>query len=127
MRSKLHRLLIGTAAVLLVATSSFAHHTWAVDTTRAITIKGTVTRFDWSNPHVQIYLDTQDESGKVVKWTAGGPSPSRMEGTGWSKNTLKAGDVITAIGHRATDGTNLMKMDKAIFQNGREILAYGSN
>jgi hypothetical protein len=80
---------------------------------------------DWSNPHVQIFLDATDGSGKVEKWTAGGPSPSRMAGTGWDKNTLKAGDVITAIGHRATDSPNLLKTDKVIFANGRELAAYG--
>jgi Family of unknown function (DUF6152) len=109
----------------MVASVSFAHHTWAVDTSHSITVKGTVTRFDWSNPHVQIFLDAKDENGHVEKWTAGGPSPSRMAGTGWDKNTLKAGDVITAIGHRATDATNLLKMDKAVLSSGRELVGYG--
>jgi hypothetical protein len=109
----------------MVATSSFAHHTWAVDSTRSVTIKGTVTGVDWSNPHVQIFLDTMDANGKVEKWTAGGPSPSRMAGTGWDKNTLKAGDVITAIGQRATDKPNLLKTDKVVLSNGKELTAYG--
>ena len=126
MRSKLQALSVGTAAFLMVATSSFAHHAWAVDSTRTITLKGTVTGIDWSNPHVQVFLDTTDSNGKVEKWTAGGPSPSRMAGTGWDKNSVKAGDVITAIGQRATDAPNLMKMHKAVLANGRELIAYGS-
>ncbi len=127
MRRKLQALSVGTVAVLLVATSSFAHHAWAVDTSRSISVKGTVTGIDWSNPHVQIFLDTKDSNGKVEKWTVGGPSPSRMAGTGWNKDTLKAGDVITAVGQRATDAPNLLKTQKVVLSSGREMVAYGGN
>ena len=127
MRRKLQALSVGTVAVLLVATSSFAHHAWAVDTSRSISVNGTVTGIDWSNPHVQIFLDTKDSNGKVEKWTVGGPSPSRMAGTGWNKDTLKAGDVITAVGQRATDAPNLLKTQKVVLSSGREMVAYGGN
>jgi len=126
MKSKVLALAVGTVAVLLFASSTFAHHTWAVDSTHAITVTGTVTGVDWSNPHVQIFVEGTDGNGKVEKWIVGGPSPSRMEGTGWSKNTLKAGDVITAIGHRATDAPNLMKTDRVTLSTGRTLIAYGS-
>ena len=125
MRSKLQALSVGTVGILMVATSSFAHHTWAVDTSRSITVKGTVTGVDWANPHVQIFVDVKDNNGNVEKWTVGGPSPSRMAGNGWDKNTLKAGDVITAIGQRATDKPNLMKTEKVVLSNGKELAAYG--
>jgi uncharacterized protein DUF6152 len=115
----------GTVGALMIGTSSFAHHAWAVDTTRTVTVKGTVTSVDWSNPHVQIFVDTKDDTGKVVKWTVGGPSPSRMAGTGWDKNTLKAGDVITAVGQRATDAPNLLKTQKVVLSSGKEMVAYG--
>jgi uncharacterized protein DUF6152 len=118
---------VGTVGILMVASSLFAHHTWAVDNTRSVTVKGTVTGVDWSNPHVQIFVDTKDESGKIVKWTVGGPSPSRMAGTGWDKNTLKAGDVITAVGQRATDAPNLLKTQKVVLASGKEMVAYGGN
>ena len=127
MRSRLLALVVGTVAVLMVATSSFAHHAWAVDTTRNITVKGTVTGVDWSNPHIQIFVDTKDNNGNVEKWTVGGPSPSRMAGNGWDKNTLKAGDVITAVGQRATDSPNLLKTQKVTLSSGREMIAYGGN
>ena len=127
MRRKLQALSVGTIAILMVATSSFAHHTWAVDSTRPITVKGTVTRVDWANPHVQIFVDTQDNNGNVEKWTVGGPSPSRMAGTGWDKNTLKVGDAITAIGQRATDKPNLLKTQKVLLPSGQELIAYGGN
>ena len=127
MRSRLLALAVGTVAVLMVATSSFAHHAWAVDTTRSITVKGTVTGVDWSNPHIQIFVDTKDSNGNVEKWTVGGPSPSRMAGNGWDKNTLKAGDVITAVGQRATDSPNLLKTQKVVLSSGKEMVAYGGN
>jgi hypothetical protein len=124
-QDRLRSLAFGTVAVLMVASSSFAHHSWAVDTTRTITVKGTVTGFDWSNPHVQIFVDVKNSDGNIEKWTVGGPSPSRMAGTGWDKNTLKAGDVITAIGQRATDKPTLMKTEKVVLSNGKELAAYG--
>ena len=127
MSIRVRALSVGTVMALMVAGPSFAHHTWAVDTTRSITVKGTVTGVDWSNPHVQIFVDANDGSGKVEKWTVGGPSPSRMAGTGWSKDTLKAGDVITAIGQRATDAPNLLKTQRVILSSGREMVAYGGN
>jgi uncharacterized protein DUF6152 len=126
-RSRLLALAVGTIALLMIATSSFAHHAWAVDTTRSITVKGTVTGVDWSNPHIQIFVDTKDSNGNVEKWTVGGPSPSRMAGNGWDKNTLKAGDVITAVGQRATDSPNLLKTQKVVLSSGREMVAYGGN
>jgi hypothetical protein len=125
-RSRLQALAVGTLGVLMVASSSFAHHVWAVDTQRSITVKGTVTGFDWGNPHVQIFLDARDSNGTVEKWTAGGPSPTRMTGTGWDRNTLKVGDLITAVGHRATDTPNLLRIQKVVLADGRELMGYGS-
>ncbi len=124
-RIRLHAFAIGTLAALLGASSTYAHHVWAVDRTRSITVEGTVTGFEWGNPHVQIFLDTKDANGKIEKWTAGGPSPSRMAGTGWARDTVKAGDVITAIGHRATDAPNLLRIQKVVFPGGRELIGYG--
>lgn len=124
MRRQLQALLIGTAAVLMVASAASAHHAWAVDATRYITVKGTVTGFNWANPHVQIFLDVTGPNG-IEKWTVGGPSVSRMTGTGWNKDSVKAGEVLTATGQRATDAPNLMKIDKVTFANGKELVAYG--
>lgn len=112
-------------AILMVATAAYAHHAWAVDTSKYLTVKGTVTGYNWANPHVQIFLDVTGAGGTVEKWTVGGPSVSRMTGSGWNKDTVKAGEVLTAIGQRATDAPNLLKIDKVVFANGREMIAYG--
>jgi hypothetical protein len=88
-------------------------------------VKGTVTQFDWGNPHVWINFEMTDDKGNIEKWSAGGPSPSRMANTGWGKETLKPGDQITAVGHRITDGTNNMRLVKVVLSDGRELICYG--
>jgi hypothetical protein len=89
------------------------------------TVKGTVTQFDWSNPHVWISFEARDDKGNIEKWAAGGPSPSRMAGTGWDKSTLKPGDQITAVGHRISDGSNSLRLEKVVLPDGRELICYG--
>ena len=126
MRTRLQALALGAVGVLMIASPLFAHHTWAVDRTRDVTVRGTVTGVDWSNPHVSIFVDAKDEKGNVEKWTVGGPSTGRMAGSGWNKTTLKPGDVITAVGHRATDGSRLLRTQKVVMANGQELVAYGS-
>lgn len=103
-----------------------AHHAWhGYDMDHMTTVKGTVTRFDWSNPHVWMNFDVRDDQGNIEKWAGGGPSPSRMAGTGWDKNTLKPGDQITAIGHRISDGTYSIRLVKVVLPDGRELICYG--
>lgn len=90
------------------------------------TLKGTVTGFDFGNPHVWMYVDIRDDQGGIQKWTAGGPSPSRMANTGWSKDTLHAGDEITLVGNRSTDGTYKLRLSKVVLSNGRQLICYGN-
>lgn len=123
---KRQALAAGTVWVLMIASPLLAHHTWAVDRTRAVTVKGTVTGFNWSNPHVEIFLDAKDGNGNVEKWTAGGPSTGRMAGSGWDRNILKQGDSITAIGYRATDGSKSLRLETIVLSNGQELAFYGN-
>ncbi len=127
---KTRLLWIASLAVCLMTISlpAFAHHAWhGYDMANLTTVKGTVTQFDWGNPHVWINLEVTGDKGSVEKWAAGGPSPSRMAGTGWSKDTLKPGDQITAIGHRISDGTNFLRLVKVDLADGRELICYGGN
>lgn len=113
------------AALLALGRPVRAHHAWhGYDMRNLSTIRGTVTQFDWGNPHVWINFDAKDEQGNVQKWSAGGPSPSRMAGNGWEKSTLKPGDTITAIGHRISDGTFFLRLEKVVLPDGRELLCY---
>jgi uncharacterized protein DUF6152 len=112
--------------LLAVSGAVFAHHAWhGYDMANITTVKGTVTQFDWANPHVWISFEVKTDKGGIEKWNAGGPSPSRMAGTGWDKGTLKPGDQITAVGHRITDGTYNLRLEKVMLSDGRELLCYG--
>jgi hypothetical protein len=118
----------GSLLVFLAAYSgpAFGHHAWhGYDMANVTSVSGTVTQFDWANPHVWISFEVKDDSGNIQKWNAGGPSPSRMAGTGWDKDTLKPGDRITAVGHRIEDGTYNIRLVKVVLADGRELACYG--
>ena len=114
------------AAAILGAGPSFAHHAWPVDRSKEVTVKGTVTGFNWTNPHVMIDLEVKSDSGKVEKWSVGGPSVERMGRNGWDKNTLKPGDVITGYGYRYNDGQTVVQLQRIVMANGKEMFLYGS-
>lgn len=123
-----NRLALGLilAGLLTASVPAFAHHAWrGFDAENRATIKGTVTNFDWGNPHVWIYFDVMDDKGTVEKWSAGGPSPSRMARTGWDKDSLKPGDRIEATGIRANNGSYEMRLEKVTLADGRELICYG--
>ena len=123
--TRLYILALAAVGLLAAASPLFAHHSWPVDTSREITVKGTVTGYEWGNPHVMMGLDVKDANGKVEKWNVGGPSTTRMAGNGWDRNTLKMGDVITAIGYRFSDGQNILRLQKIVMADGKEMFLYG--
>ena len=104
---------------------SYAMARVTLDAGEKITVKGTVTGFNWVNPHVMIDLEVKNDNGKVEKWSVGGPSVERMTGNGWDKNTLKPGDVITGYGYRFSDGQNVVQLQRIVMANGKEMLLYG--
>jgi hypothetical protein len=86
------------SAGLLVAGASMAlaHHGSRIsyDMNKMVTVKGVITEFDWTNPHVYFLFDVKDDSGKVVNWAAETDPPSTMTRYGWNKNYLKVGDQV---------------------------------
>ena len=120
------RALIAVGFAMVAAVSPLlAHHSWPVDTSKAVTVSGTVTSYEWGNPHVMIGLDVKTENGTIEKWNVGGPSTTRMEANGWDKSTLKPGDVITATGYRFSDGQPILRLDKVVMAGGKEMFLYG--
>jgi len=118
-------LVLATAALVASATPLIAHHSWPVDFSREVTVKGTVTDYMWGNPHVMIGLEVRNENGTIEKWSVGGPSTSRMEGNGWHKDSLKLGDVITGSGYRFSDGQRILRLQKIVMPDGKVMLLYG--
>ena len=116
---------LGLVAIVVCASPLLAHHSWPVDTSRAVTVSGTVTGYEWGNPHVMIGLDVKTENGSIEKWNVGGPSTTRMEANGWDKSTLKPGDVITATGYRFSDGQKILRLDRIVMAGGKEMFLYG--
>ena len=104
----------------------FAHHSSAAfDTDHLITIKGTVTNFEWSNPHTFIYLDVKDESGKVEPWRVEANSPNMLTRVGWTRESVKTGDQVTVTGAPARNGTKIMRLDSIKLANGQKLDGQG--
>ena len=110
-------------ALLAAAIPVSAHHSWPVKSDRLVTVKGTVIEFEWANPHPMITLEVQTDTGRE-KWRIGGPAINRMEANGWTKTTVKPGDVITGIGYQYTDGEKIVKLERVILSDGKELRVY---
>jgi len=98
----------GTAMILLFAAVTLvAHHSNAAqfDATKRVTIKGEVTKVEWTNPHAYIYVDVKDAAGKVVNYSLEGFPPNTLLRTGWSQKDLKQGDIISVEGCVSRDGS----------------------
>jgi hypothetical protein len=102
-----------------------AHHSWPVSRSQLVTVKGTVTQFEWANPHPMITLEVRTDDGKVEKWLIGGPAINRMEANGWTKGTVKPGDVITGTGYQFSDGQKIIRLERIVFADGKEMRLYG--
>jgi hypothetical protein len=116
-----------TFAAVLAAASlpAFAHHSFAAefDDKQPVSIKGAVTKVEWLNPHVWLYLDVKDESGAVAHWQCEGGAPNGLTRQGWSKTSLKNGDEIIIEGFRAKDGTNTCSSRTVKLPDGRRLFA----
>jgi len=102
-----------------------AHHSWPISSDRLVTVKGKVLDFTWANPHPMMTLEVQATDGRMEKWEIGGPAINRMEANGWTKTTVKPGDVITGIGYQFGDGQKILRLDRVVLADGREIRLYG--
>jgi len=117
--------VVVTVAVVASAVSLSAHHSWPVNMDKLVTVKGTVMEFAWENPHPMITLEVRTDDGKVEKWLIGGPALNRMEANGWTKATVKAGDMLTGIGYQFSDGQKILRLDRVVFADGKEMRLYG--
>jgi hypothetical protein len=112
-----------TAVALFISAPAMAHHGEAnYDTDKLVSVKATVTSFQFINPHVQIFLDAKNDKGEIEKWTCEARSPAMLvRNGGWNKTTLKPGESITAIGFRAKNGTSILRLKKIVLADGTEL------
>ena len=120
-----HFLAVLTAVgVLLILTAPVArahHATASFDMEHSMTLKGTVSGFDWTNPHVYIYVDVKNDKGAAEKWSIEMASTGMLARAGWRRDTVKPGDEITVTGNRAKDGRPFLHYNKIVFANGQEL------
>jgi hypothetical protein len=111
---------------LLAPAAALAHHSFAAeyDTKKPVTLKGTVTNVEWTNPHARFYLDVKDESGKVTNWNLELASPNVLVRQGWSRHTLKVGDQVTVEGAQAKDGSQMANARTVTLSDGKKVFAF---
>jgi hypothetical protein len=100
--------LLATALMLGAATAIQAHHSFAAqyDSNKPVTMNGVVTKVEWTNPHVYIYVDVTDQSQKVSNWAFEMGPPHMLQKAGWKRNNLKIGEEVQVDGWLARDGSN---------------------
>jgi DNA/RNA endonuclease YhcR with UshA esterase domain len=122
-------LLIGAGLVMaVVQRPASAHHAFAAefDANKPVTLKGAVTKVEWMNPHIWVYLDVKDDKGTLEHWQCEGGAPNTLTRNGWSKDSLKFGDQITVDGLLAKDGSKTCNARAVKLPDGRSVLAGSS-
>ena len=121
-------ILFTALGLLGAALPAFAHHSFAAefDGNKAVTLKGTVTKLDWMNPHIWVYLDVKDDKGQVTHWQCEGGPPNTLTRNGWTRDAVKNGDTITVEGSLAKDGSKTCNARSIITSDGKRAFAGSS-
>jgi hypothetical protein len=122
MRNKLAAIFLAVVGLVAVSVPLFAHHgSAAYDTDKKVTLKGSVTRWVWSNPHCLLQLDVTDESGHVVRWVVETENPSTMIRIGWTEKALKPGDQVTVTALPVKSGTAVGRIIDVVLSSGQTL------
>ena len=118
------------AAVLACCTGAavHAHHSFSAefDRDKPVTLTGTVTKVEWTNPHARIYIDVAEEGGKVVTWDFELGPPNGLMRQGWNRNSLRQGHVVTINGFLSKDQANVANARSVSLPDGRQVFAGSS-
>ena len=118
--------VLAVAAGLLAATAPMlAHHSFAAefDGQKPVSVKGTVTKVDWVNPHSWIYIDVKSDDGTVANWGLETGPPNILYRAGWRKDSVKEGDIISVDGFAAKDGSHTMAARQVLTADGKKLFA----
>jgi hypothetical protein len=128
MKRHLPVIFFAGAVILLCGNLALAHHAESAefDVNKPVKVTGVLAKVEWMNPHIWFYLDVKDASGKVERWGFSGLPPSVLVRKGITKASLKIGDVLTAEGSRAKDGSTNASAGDVTFPNGEKVLVGAS-
>ena len=117
-----------TAVMALLAQPSIAHHSFAAefDANAPIELTGTVTKVEWANPHTYFYMDVTTPKGEVEGWALEMGSPNGLMRRGWTRDSMKIGDVVTVTGSRAKDGSFKGNARSVVLSTGKKLFAGSS-
>ena len=123
MRTKLLHVIASAALLVATAAPVIAHHSFSAefDANKPVTIKGTVVKMEWVNPHSWIHIDVKGPDGKVERWMVEGGAPNALIRRGWSKNSLPFGIEIVVEGFQAKDGAYRANGREITFPDGRKL------
>ena len=108
--------------IFMIADPGFGHHgTAAYQEDRQISVTGTVTGFDFANPHALVYLDVKQRDGSIAKWQGELTSPNHLVRAGWTRNSLQPGEQITISGLPAKKGATSIWIRKIVKADGTEL------
>ena len=120
--------LVAGVGLLCAAAPLAAHHSFAAqyDADKPLTLKGTVTKVEWLNPHARFYIEVKDEKGRVTNWNLELASPNVLNRNGWKRNSLNIGDVVTVEASAARDGSMMANARVVQLADGRRVFAGSS-
>ena len=122
MKNRIRIIALVMAILAVVSIPVFAHHGASpYDTSKLSTLKGTVSDFQFINPHVEISVDVTNDKGKVETWIGEANSPNVLSRHGWDRDIIKKGDTITVIGNQGKNGSKTLRLQKVILSNGKEL------
>ena len=121
-------LFLAGLAIAVMTLRASAHHSFAAefDRDKPITLTGTVTKLEWTNPHARIYIDVKDDTGKVVNWDCELGPPNGLMRRGWNRNSLKQGHVVTINGFLSKTAPHVANARTVKLADGREVFAGSS-